>query len=47
LSINGATGVTLQLANGAAGNRTVLTKGLATLLKVANDIWYVSGAGII
>jgi hypothetical protein len=47
LSINGATGVTLQLANGAAGNRTVLTKGLATLLKVANDIWYVSGAGVI
>jgi hypothetical protein len=46
LSINGATGVTLQLANGTAGNRTVATKGLATLLKVANNIWYVSGAGV-
>jgi len=45
LTISGA-GVTFQLANGATGNRTVATKGLATLLKVATDTWYVSGAGV-
>jgi hypothetical protein len=45
LTISGA-GVTFQLANGAAGNRTVATKGMATLLKVATDTWYVSGAGV-
>lgn len=45
LTISGA-GVTFQLANGATGNRTVATKGLATCLKVATDTWYVSGAGV-
>ena len=45
LTISGA-GVTFQLANGATGNRTVATKGMATLLKVATNTWYVSGAGV-
>ena len=45
LTISGA-GVTFQLANGATGNRTVATKGIATLLKVATNTWYVSGAGV-
>jgi len=45
LTISGA-GVTFQLANGAAGNRTVATKGMATLLNVAANTWYVSGAGV-
>jgi len=45
LTISGA-GVTFQLANGATGNRTVATKGMATMLKVATDTWYVSGAGV-
>ena len=45
LTISGA-GVTFQLANGATGNRTVATKGLATCLKVDTDTWYVSGAGV-
>jgi hypothetical protein len=45
LTISGA-GVTFQLANGATGNRTVATKGLATCLKTASDTWYVSGAGV-
>jgi len=45
LTISGS-GVTFQLANGATGNRTVATKGLATCLKVATDTWYVSGAGV-
>jgi len=45
LTISGA-GVTFQLANGATGNRTVATKGLATCIKTAADTWYVSGAGV-
>lgn len=45
LTISGA-GVTFQLANGATGNRTVATKGLATCLKVDTNTWYVSGAGV-
>lgn len=45
LTISGAS-VTFQLANGATGNRTVATKGLATCLKTATDTWYVSGAGV-
>jgi len=45
LTISGA-GVTFQLANGATGNRTVATKGMATLLKVATNTWYVSGPGV-
>lgn len=45
LTISG-TSVTFQLANGATGNRTVATKGLATCLKTATDTWYVSGAGV-
>jgi hypothetical protein len=45
LTVSGA-GVTFQLANGATGNRTVATKGLATCVKTATDTWYVSGAGV-
>ena len=37
---------TLQLANGATGSRTVATKGVATLIKVATDTWYVFGLGV-
>jgi hypothetical protein len=37
----------LQLANGtAATTRLVATKGMATMVKVATDLWYVSGAGV-
>lgn len=37
----------LQLANGAAATtRSVATKGMATMIKVATDLWYVSGAGV-
>lgn len=43
---NATSGVTFQLANGATGNRTVATKGMATLLYVGSDTWYVSGAGV-
>lgn len=38
--------VTIQLANGASGNRTVAAKGICTLIKVATDLWYATGAGV-
>lgn len=41
------TGITLKLAGGAlTGNRTIAANGLATLLKVGTDRWFISGAGI-
>jgi len=41
-------GVTLYLTgNATSGNRTVSTFGMATLIKVATDTWFVSGAGVI
>lgn len=44
---NSTSGVSFQLANGAsATTRTVATKGMATLLYVGSDTWYVSGAGV-
>ncbi len=37
----------LQLANGAlATTRSLATKGMATMIKVGTDLWYVSGAGV-
>lgn len=37
----------LQLANGAlATSRTLATKGMASMVKVGTDLWYVSGAGV-
>lgn len=45
LTISGA-GVTFQLANGTTGNRTVATKGMASLIKVATDTWWVTGPGV-
>ena len=41
------TGVTLNWAGTAnTGNRTLGVKGVATLLKVDTNIWFVSGAGL-
>jgi hypothetical protein len=45
LTISGA-GVTFQLANGTTGNRTVATKGMASLIKVATDTCWVTGPGV-
>lgn len=40
-------GVTLTFAGaGTTGNRTIGTKGMATLLKVGTDAWVISGAGV-
>lgn len=46
-TVKPAGGVTLTLAGaGTTGNRTLGTKGMATLLKVAADAWVISGAGV-
>jgi hypothetical protein len=40
-------GVTLYLSgNTTSGNRNVTTFGMATLLKVATDTWFINGSGI-
>lgn len=47
ISITPASGVTLQLANSAtAGTRSLASNGIATLIKVAVNTWYVSGIGV-
>jgi len=45
-SLTISSSATLQLAAGSTGNRTVASKGMASLLKVATDTWWVSGAGV-
>jgi hypothetical protein len=45
--VNAASGVTLYMAgNSTSGNRTVGTYGMATLLKVASDTWFINGTGV-
>ena len=45
--VNAASGVTLYMAgNSTAGNRIVGTYGMATLLKVASDTWFINGTGV-
>jgi len=42
-----AAGVTLyQAGSSNTGNRTIAARGMATLLKVGTDTWFISGAGI-
>lgn len=46
-TVKPAGGVTLTFAGaGTTGNRTLGTKGMATLLKIAADAWVISGAGV-
>jgi hypothetical protein len=47
LVIQAGAGVTLKLANSAStGNRSVASNGVATMIKVATDTWYVYGFGV-
>ena len=47
VAVNADSGVTLYLAgNSTAGNRTVGTYGMATVLKVATDTWFINGTGV-
>lgn len=46
-TITQASGVTLRRAGTAAtGNRSLAARGLATIIKVATNEWYISGAGL-
>lgn len=47
IAITPASGVTLQLANSSsAGTRSLASNGIATLIKVAINTWYVIGTGV-
>jgi hypothetical protein len=47
LVIQAGSGVTLKLANSAStGNRSVASNGVATMIKVAVNTWYVFGLGV-
>jgi hypothetical protein len=45
--VNAASGVTLYMGgNATAGNRVVSTYGMATLMKVATNTWFINGTGV-
>lgn len=45
--VNADSGVNLYLAgNSTAGNRVVSTYGMATVMKVASDTWFINGTGV-
>jgi hypothetical protein len=47
ITVAQGTGVSLYLAgNSTAGNRTVTTYGMATLLNVAANVWMINGTGV-
>jgi hypothetical protein len=47
ITIAQGSGVTLYLAgNATSGNRTLSTFGMATIMKVATDTWFINGTGV-
>ena len=47
ITVAQGSGVTLYLGgNATSGNRIVSTFGMATLIKVATDIWFINGTGV-
>ena len=45
--VNAASGVTLYMAgNSTAANRAVGGYGMATLMKVGTDTWFINGTGV-
>jgi hypothetical protein len=47
ITIAQGSGVTLYLAsNATSGNRSVATFGMATIMKVATDTWFINGTGV-
>ena len=47
LTVTPGSGVTMYLAgNSTSASRTVGNYGMATLIKVATDTWFISGAGV-
>lgn len=47
ITIAQGSGVTLYLAgNATSGNRTLATFGMATIMKVATNTWFINGTGV-
>jgi hypothetical protein len=47
VTVSAAGGVTLRWGGtSSTGNRTLAQFGVATLVKVASDTWYISGTGL-
>ena len=47
ITVARGSGVTLYLAaNSTSADRTIAAYGMATLLKVATDTWFINGAGV-
>jgi hypothetical protein len=47
MTLTRGSGVTLRMATSSTdANRTLAARGIATLLKVATNTWYVTGAGV-
>jgi hypothetical protein len=47
ITIQAQAGVTLRQADSiATGNRTLTSYGMATVIKVENNTWYITGAGV-
>ncbi len=47
ITVAQGSGVTLYLAgNSTSGNRTISTFGMATIMKVATDTWFINGTGV-
>jgi hypothetical protein len=47
ITVAQGSGVTLYLAgNATSGNRTVATFGMATIIKVATNTWFINGTGV-
>jgi hypothetical protein len=47
ITVAQGSGVTLYLAgNATSGNRSVATFGMATIIKVATDTWFINGTGV-
>jgi hypothetical protein len=48
LSINTGTGVTMYLAgSGNTGNKVLTAYGMATLMKVSTNTWFINGTGLL
>jgi hypothetical protein len=47
INVAQGSGVTLYLAgNATSGNRTISTFGMATMIKVATNTWFINGTGV-
>lgn len=46
MTINTQSNVVVQLVTSTTGNRSISSKGVASLLKIDTNKWYLSGAGI-